>query len=275
MAVAPEIPMPAVDFNIILAQSWDKILLAIIALIVGFFIVRYIVSYITGLAGKKSKVSKIALTQVSRAISTILYGIIILVALGFLGVNVNGIIISISAFLALVLGFGLNDTVNNIASGIWITSMNAFDMSDEVDIGGHHGTVINLSIMATEIKKLDNTRVIIPNGKVWNSAIVNVSRMPTRMLVIPFGIGYGSSVDDAYNLALNVVKKHPEVHDSPAPIVRFVEMADSSVNLQLRAWTDTGNYYQVKSDVNKMLYNDLAEGGIEIPFPQMDVNLKQ
>jgi len=275
MAAVPEIPVPAIDLHAILAQSWDKILLAIIALVVGFFIVRYIVAYITGMAEKKSKVSRIALTQVSRAISTILYAIIILTALGFLGVKVDGIILSISAFLALVLGFGLNETVNNIASGIWITSMNAFDKSDEVDIGGHYGIVMNMSIMATEIKKLDNTRVIIPNGKVWNSAIVNVSRMPTRMLIIPFGISYGSSVDAAYDLALNVTKKHPEVHDNPAPIVRFVEMADSSVNLQLRAWTDTGNYYQVKSDVNKMLYNDLVKGGIEIPFPQMDVHLKK
>ncbi|MEA2034277.1 MAG: mechanosensitive ion channel family protein [Euryarchaeota archaeon] len=275
MAAVPEIPVPAIDLNVILAQSWGDILLAIIALVVGFFIVKYIVAYITGMAEKKSKVSRIALTQVSRLISTILYGIIILIALGFLGVEVNGIIISISAFLALALGFGLNDTVNNIASGVWITSMNAFDKFDEVEIGGHHGTVMNLSIMATEIKKLDNTRVIIPNGKVWNSAIVNVSRMATRMLIIPFGISYNSSVDNAYEVALNVAKKHPEVHDTPAPIVRFVEMADSSVNLQFRAWTDTGNYYQVKSDVNKMLYNDLVGAGIEIPFPQMDLHLNK
>ncbi|MCK4270099.1 MAG: mechanosensitive ion channel family protein, partial [Methanogenium sp.] len=219
--------------------------------------------------------SRIALTQVSRAISIVLYLIIILTALGFLGIDVDGVILSISAFLALVLGFGLNDTVNNIASGIWITSMNAFDKFDEVEIGGYHGTVMNMSIMATEIKKLDNTRVIIPNGKVWNTAIENLTRMPTRMLIIHFGISYNSSVDNAYEVALNVVKKHPEVHDSPAPIVRFVEMADSSVNLQLRAWTDTENYYQVKSDVNRMLYKDLVEGGIEIPFPQMDVHLNK
>jgi len=243
MAAVPEIPVPAIDLNTILAQSWENILLAIIALVVGFILVRYLVFYITGMAEKKSKMSRIALTQVSRVISTILYAIIILTALGYLGIDVDGIVISISAFLA-------------------ITSMNAFDKFDEVEIGGHHGTVMNLSIMATEIKKLDNTRVIIPNGKVWNSAIVNVSRMPTRMLIIPFGIGYNSSVDNAYEVALNVVKKHPEVHDS-------------SVNLQLRAWTDTENYYQVKSDINKMLYKDLVEGGIEIPFPQMDVHLNK
>jgi len=144
-----------------------------------------------------------------------------------------------------------------------------------VTIAGHRGYVKDMNIMATEVKLIDNTRVIIPNGKVWNNPIVNVSRMPTRMIVIEYSVSYDTVISEAVNVALRAARKHTKIHSSPAPIVRFKDMADSAVILQLRGWTDTEDYYPVKSELMTMLFEELNEAGIHIPYPQMDVHMKE
>jgi small conductance mechanosensitive channel len=169
----------------------------------------------------------------------------------------------------------MKDTINNLASGVWIAASKAYDINDEVEIAGKNGVVMDMNIMATELKQLDNTRVIVPNGNVWNSPITNVTRMPKRMIVLDYGVAYNTKIADAVRLALGIAERHDKLHKDPVPIVRFKQMADSAVVLQLRAWVDTDNYYPVKSEILTMLYDDLNAAGIGIPFPQVDVHLKQ
>jgi len=268
------VPDPGLDTGAILASSVDEIAFAIITLIAGYVIIRIIAGRITAFLEKGMNIPKIMANNLVKAIKLFLYLIVILLALSFLHVNIDAIMISIAAFIAFVLGFGMQDTINNLASGIWISASKAYDIDDEVDIAGHYGVVVDMNIMSTEIKKLDNTRVIIPNGKIWNNAIINVSKMPTRMLVVEYGVAYDTPVDAAIRVALEVAATHPRLHKDPAPIVRFKEMADSAVILQLRAWLDTDWYYPVKSDVLTALYNELRAAGIEIPFPQVDVHMR-
>lgn len=265
---------PGFDTGAMLASSVDEIALAIITLIVGYIIIRVIAARLTTSFEKGMNIPKIMANNLVKAIKLFLYLIVILLALSFLHVNIDAIMISIAAFVAFVLGFGMQDTINNLASGLWISAAKAYDIGDEVDIAGQYGVVMDMGIMSTEIKKLDNTRVIIPNGKVWNNSITNVSKMPVRMLVVDYGVAYGTPVDDAVRVALGVAAGHPQLHADPAPIVRFREMAESSIILQLRAWVDTDWYYPVKSDVLVALYNELGTAGIEIPFPQVDVHMR-
>jgi small-conductance mechanosensitive channel len=128
--------------------------------------------------------------------------------------------------------------------------------------------------MATELLTPDNVFVTIPNSQVWGSPIINASRMPTRRVDVPVGIGYGSSVDKAVQVAMDLMKAHELVLGDPAPAVVVTELADSSVNLQLRAWTETGNYWGVKGDLTKSILEALGPAGVEIPFPQLDVHMK-
>ncbi|MGC9434788.1 MAG: mechanosensitive ion channel family protein [Methanomicrobiales archaeon] len=268
------LPHQGLDAGANLASSLDEIALAIITLIAGYIIVRIIAGRLMASFEKGMNIPRIMAGNLVRAIRLFLYLIVILLALSFLHVDVDAIMISIAAFIAFVLGFGMQDTINNLASGIWISAAKAYDIDDEVDIAGHYGVVIGMNIMSTEIKKLDNSRVIIPNGKIWNNAITNVSKMPVRMLVVDYGVAYGTPVDEAIRVALEVAATHPRLHKEPAPIVRFREMADSAVILQLRAWVDTDWYYPVKSEVLTALYNELRGAGIEIPFPQVDVHMR-
>ncbi|MDD4300304.1 MAG: mechanosensitive ion channel family protein [Methanomicrobium sp.] len=260
-------------FEILKNQSVDHIIGAVLVLAVGYIVVKILVRQFTKIGERGLNIPALTMLQITRAVKIFLYFIIVMTALGILGFDVSGLMISIAAGISIILGFGLQDTVNNIASGVWISASRAYDLEDEVIIAGESGIVKNVSIMATELKKLDNTRVLVPNAKVWNSPITNVTRMDKKMIVADYGVGYETNINDAISVALAVADSDPRLHREPAPIVRFKEMADSAVILQLRVWVDTDDYYQAKSDVLKSLFEKLGEAGINIPFPQRDVHI--
>lgn len=265
---------PPVDVSMLDGITFENLVFALIVLIAGYVIAKIIVNRIDHYASKNTKMPKLMLINIIKALKLFLYIIVILFALSALGLDVGVYILSIFAFISIIISFGMKDTINNLASGVWIAASKAYDLNDEVDLAGKHGVVMDMNIMATEIKQLDNTRVIIPNGQVWNSPITNVTRMPARQIVADYGVAYDTDIQDAFNVALKVAGEHPKLHKDPEPIVRFKEMADSAVILQLRVWVDTDDYYPVKSDVLKMIYDGLYEAGISIPFPQVDVHMK-
>lgn len=265
---------PEFDFEKLSSITLEEIIFALIVLIAGYIIVKIIVNRAEHYFTKSTKMPKLMAINIVKAIKLFLYIIVVLFALGALGLEVGVYIVSIFAFLSIIMSFGMKDTINNLASGVWIAASKAYDIDDEVELAGKHGTVMDMNIMATEIKQLDNTRIIIPNGNVWNSPIVNVTRMPKRLIAVDYGVAYNTVIQDAVDVALKVADEHPKLHKDPNPIVRFREMADSAVVLQLRVWVDTDDYYPVKSDVLTGIYNGLNEAGIGIPFPQVDVHLK-
>ncbi len=99
-------------------------------------------------------------------------------------------------------------------------------------LSGLRGFVKGMNMMSTELKQLDNTRVVIPNGKVWNNPIINITRMPTQLIVLESPVSYNTVISDAVSVALKAAETHPKIHSDPEPIVRFKEMADSAVTLQ-------------------------------------------
>lgn len=268
-----EIPTPEINLAVLDKITPEAAIFALIVLIAGYIIVKIIVNRIEHYFTSSTRMPKVMAINIVKAIKMFLFIIVILFALDSIGIEVSMFIVSIFAFISIILSFGMKDTINNLASGVWIAASKAYDIDDEVELAGKHGTVMDMNIMATEIKQLDNTRIIIPNGKVWNSPILNVTRMPKRLIAVDYGVAYNTDVQDAIDVALKVADSHPKLHKDPKPIVRFKEMADSAVTLQLRVWVDTDDYYPVKSDVLTGLYNGLNEAGIGIPFPQRDVHI--
>ncbi|RLF76035.1 mechanosensitive ion channel family protein, partial [Thermococci archaeon] len=110
---------------------------------------------------------------------------------------------------------------------------------------------------------------------IWGSSIVNYTRMPTRRVNVDIGVAYGTDLDRAIKIAMELMENHSLVLKDPAPSVAITALADSSINLQLRAWTKTEDYWTVKGDLTKGIYNAYNKEGIEIPFPQLDVHLKR
>lgn len=268
-----DLPVDDIDFTPLSSASLESIVLTVIVLVVGYIVVRILAGRFEHYASKNTSLPKLMLINLVKIVKAFMYIIVILIALQTLGFDVAVFILSIFAFIAIIMSFGMRDTINNLASGLWIASSRAYDINDEVTLANEHGTVVAMTIMATEIKQLDNSRVIIPNGKVWNSPIINVTRMDKRLIAISFGVAYNTKIRDAMAIALKVADTHPKLHKDPAPIVRFSDMADSAIVLQLRVWVDTVDFYQTKSDIMEMLFDNLTEAGIGIPFPQMDVHL--
>jgi small-conductance mechanosensitive channel len=251
-----------------------QVVTAAVALVVGLIVARIILALFKR-SMRRTNLSDVLIEFLARFLSALLYVLVILLVLTSLGVTISSILVSLSAMVGLILGFGMSDTVNNIASGTWIAALRPIDIGEVVTINGKTGKVNAVGIMATELLTPDNVLMTIPNGQVWGTTIENYTRMPTRRADVSVGIAYGASVDRAVQVAMDAMKAHPLVLDEPEPAVALTELADSSVNLSVRPWTNTENYWAVKGDIAKAVLEGLPEAGIEIPFPQIDVHMKQ
>ncbi|MBP2031184.1 small-conductance mechanosensitive channel [Methanohalophilus levihalophilus] len=251
--------------------SLSDILFAIIILIIGYLVARML----TGLFSKglkKTKLPELVVEFLTRFLSSLLYVIVILAVLSVF-VNMSAVVLGLSAVIGLILGFGMQDTLTNIGAGLWIAALRPIDKNEYVEVNGSSGTVSAVGIMATELLTPDNKIITIPNSLVWGSPIVNATRMPTRRVDVNVGISYSTDLDRAIEIALYVMKGNQSVLNEPAPAVVTTELADSSVNLQLRAWVKTADYWAVKGDLTNNIFKTYNEQGIEIPFPQLDVHL--
>ena len=251
-----------------------QLISALVILIVGYIIAKILVSVFKK-SMRKTKLPPLVVEFLGRFLAILLYITVIIVALGAVGISVSPLILGLSAVIGLILGFGLQDTLTNLAAGVWIAALRPIDIGEVVEVSGQTGNVSGIGLMSTELKTPDNKIITIPNKLVWGSIIVNYTRMPTRRVDVDVGVAYGTDLDRAVKLAMDLMKNHPLVLDEPEPTVVITALADSSINLQLRAWAKTENYWTVKGDLTKGIYELYTKEGIEIPFPQLDVHLKK
>ncbi|RZN37453.1 MAG: mechanosensitive ion channel family protein [Methanophagales archaeon ANME-1-THS] len=251
-----------------------QVLTAVIILVIGWMAARIIIAVFRKEV-RKTKLPELVMEFIARVLGALLYVVVILLAVSALGISVSSVTLGLSAVIGLILGFGLQDTMTNLFAGIWLAAFRPIDKDEVVTTNGMTGKVNAVGIMSTELLTPDNQFITIPNKLVWGSVTVNYSRMPTRRVDLAAGISYASDVDRAIQIALDLMKKHLLVLKDPAPAVVVSELADSSVNLQLRAWTKTEDYWTVNFDLTKEILETFRREGIEIPFPQMAVHLKR
>ena len=252
--------------------TFFNVLSSLIVLIAGIIVAKILANtFKNGL--KRTQLPELVTEFLSKFLLAFLYVAVILAVVATLGVDISSVVVGLSAVIGLILGFGMQDTLTNLAAGIWIATLRPFDKGEYVSVSGHSGSVHEVGFMATELLTPDNKLITIPNKVIWGSAIENATRMPTRREDVSVGISYDTKVDHAVQVALDLMKEHPKVLPEPVPAVVTTELADSSVNLQLRAWTTTPEYWGVKGDLTKGILKAYKESGIEIPFPQLDVHL--
>ncbi len=201
---------------------------------------------------------------------TILIGIV--VALSVLGINIGPLVAAIGA-VGFVVGFALQGTLSNFASGIMILLYRPYDIGDFVNVAGVSGTVSAMSLVSTTIKTPDNQTIIVPNNSIWGGVITNITGNNTRRVDMTFGIDYSDDIPKAQKVLEDILEKHPKVLKDPAPVVKLHELADSSVNFVVRPWTKTSDYWDVYWDVTRAVKERFDTEGISIPFPQQDVHL--
>ncbi len=248
------------------------LIISLIVLVLGFIAVQVAV-YIFKKSLRKSKLPPLVISFMGSFMSVILYVVVILMAVSTVGIDIGSVVLGFSAVFGLILGFGLQDTMNNVFSGIWIAALRPLDKDERVEVQGKEGIVSSVGLMATELLKPDNTRITIPNKLVWDQPIVNYSRMSKRRVDVPVGISYDGNIDKAVKVAMDFLEDHDEVLDDPEPEVSVNGLGDSSVDLVLKGWTEKDKYWKVKFNLTKGIFKAYNQADIEIPYPQQDVHL--
>jgi small-conductance mechanosensitive channel len=261
-------PIPYIGISII------KVIWAILVFIIGWIISK-IISSIFRRGLNKTALPDILKDFICNAIYALLIIAVVLIAVSVLGANVGSVVIGLSAVIGLVLGFGLQDTMTNLAAGFWIALIRPYDKGDVITTNGLTGKVHNVEVLSTELLTPDNKVIFISNKDVWGKPIINYTREPIRRVDVNVGVAYGTNLDEAIQLAIEFMKNNSLILNDPSPAVVITELADSSINLQLRAWTKTEDYWTVMNDLTKGIYELYSSKGIEIPFPQMDVHIKK
>lgn len=203
------------------------------------------------------------------------YFIIIIVLVAILsqfGVQTASIIAALGA-AGLAIGLALQGTLSNIAAGVMLLFLRPFQVGDYIDAEGIGGTVDELGLFTTQMRTADGIYVSVPNSSIWNRQIMNYSRLPTRRIVIPVGISYSDDIDQAQQILMELMQGDSRVLQSPEPQVLVTGLGDSSVDLSVRCWSSTGDYWGLLWDLNKASKELLEHAGITIPFPQRELRI--
>ena len=202
---------------------------------------------------------------------TLIIGLILV--LSFLGMDVAPLFALVGG-ASFILAFAMQETIANFFSGLMIMLNKPFDEDDYVDFEGFAaGTVKQTNLISTTISTVDNKIVVIPNNRVWHSVITNVTASATRRVDMVFGISYSDSIGDAIKLLEELVAAHPLALEAPEPIICVGELADSSVNLLCRPWSNSEDYWTLYWDMQQLVKERFDIEGISIPFPQRSVHL--
>lgn len=209
--------------------------------------------------------------------SLVKYGLYILLALTILqrfGVQTTSIVAAIGS-VGVAIGLALQGSLSNFAGGVIILLIKPFKVGDYVIQGSLEGTVSEIQLFYTTLTTPDNRKIIIPNGQLADNSLINATASDTRRLDIKVGISYNSDVKLAKDLLLKLGENDPDTlkEEGKAPMAAVEELADSSVNMLLRVWTQTDKYWDVKFRLTEAVKFAFDEAGIEIPFNQLDVHL--
>ena len=251
-----------------------------VSIIVGiliFFIGKMIAGRISGWTEKrllKSKVDKAVAGFASSILYALMFAGIVLMALGQIGVETTSFIAILGA-AGLAVGLALQGSLSNFASGVLIILLRPFKTGDFVEVGGQMGTVDRIELFHTYLKTLDNRSVILPNSSVMDDAIINFSAHSTRRLDLTIGISYDADIRQARDLMKGILDNDERVLKDPAYAIFVSELADSSVNFSVRAWVNSSDLLQFKSDLLEKVKYTFDENGVGIPYPQMDVHLSK
>ncbi|MBB1405249.1 mechanosensitive ion channel family protein [Pseudoalteromonas sp. SG44-5] len=251
-----------------------KVILALVILIASGVIARAVKRAVNGSKSPLNKLDKTLLPIISRLSSYLVYIIGSLFILDIFGVNTASLV-ALMAAAGLAIGLALKSTLSNIAAGIMLLILRPFKVGDFIDASGTSGTVSEINLFTTIFKTTDGLYIASPNGKVWGGNIKNFTRNGKRRMDIVVGISYADSIDDGLNVLKQIASSEERLLAEPAPKVMVVSIAESSVNLQLRAWTVNGDYWQTVWDLNKRVKESIEQAGLTIPFPQRTLHLPE
>ena len=222
--------------------------------------------------GSNLNLSELAHRMIVSTVSNLVMIFGLLIALSQLGISLGPLLAGLGV-AGFIIGFALQNTLSNFASGIMILLYRPYDVGDLIDVGGVYGEVNKMTLVSTSILTLDNQMIVVPNNKIWGDVIKNVTAQDMRRVDMVFGIAYNDDITKAEEILNDILRSHDKILDNPEPMVRLHTLGESSVDFVVRPWVKIDDYWDVYWDVTKTVKLRFDDEGISIPFPQRDVHV--
>jgi len=266
------------DFSKLLNTVYELLTvygLRVISAVVIFIVGRWVALGVAKVIERimiKSKVDETLVSFVRHLSYVALLAFIVIAALNQLGIQTASFIAVLGA-AGLAIGLALQGSLGNFAAGVLMIIFKPFKVGDFIEGGGVAGIVENIEIFTTQLKTPDNKTIIIPNAKLTGDNITNFNVKGTRRVDFVFGIGYGDDIDKARRIIKEIIDQDERVMREPEPVIVVSDLADSSVNLTVRAWTSAADYWSFYFDTIENVKKQFDAQGVSIPFPQRDVHI--
>lgn len=244
---------------------------AILIYVIGRWVAKIIVKSVVNLMGR-AKVDEALRKFAGSIINAVLTVFIVIAALEQLGFDTTSIM-AVFAAAGLAVGLALKDSLSNFSSGVMLIMFKPFSLGDVINAGGSTGTVEKIQIFNTIMRTGDNQEIIIPNSHIYGGSIINLTKRTTRRIDLVIGIGYDDNIGKAKQIIEDIISKHTLILADPAPTIMVLELGESSIDLAVRPWVNTPDYWGVRSDLLQEIKETFDKEGISIPYPQRDLHI--
>jgi len=255
-----------------LATYWLQVVAAVVIFVLGRWLANMI-SKLVARAMTKAKVDPTLTNFVKNLCHIALLAFVVIAALKKLGIPMTEFTVVIGA-AGLAIGFALQGSLSNFAAGVMLIIFKPFKVGDFVELAGKMGTVKEIQLFNTILNSPDNVRIIIPNGQVTGSNIMNFTVNGTRRIDLVIGVSYGDDLKKAHQVIENVISGDERILKEPAYTIAVSELGESSVNFVVRPWVNATDYWSVRFDITEKIKLALDKNGITIPYPQRDIHMK-
>ncbi len=269
-------------------MSWEKLgdliqtqginlLSGLLVLAAGFILVKYLLK-ISSRYLKKIKIEPTLESFLNNLVRLILYIIVILTAAGVMGIPMTSVL-TLIASAGVAVSLAMQGALSNLVGGVMLLLLKPIRVGEYVRIGDANasieGTVTGIGAFYTELKMPDHRRISIPNSSLTNTPIINFNREGTRRLDMTFSLSYQTDIDKAMEVLEKLAKDHPAVFTDPAPVVHLSNLGESGMDFLVRIWCKSEDYWDINFYLIEEGKRRLDAAGMEIPYPQMDVHMKE
>ena len=251
----------------------QTLLAAVVIFLVGFFVIKWVCKLLNKLLARNEKLDPSIRGIGISAIRILLLFLLILTCADKLGLPTNSIITLLGTF-GLAFSLAMQNSLSNLAGGLFILGSKPFETGDYIDVPGAEGTVSKVGFIHTILTTVDNKQIHVPNSTITGSIVTNYSQCETRRVDLTIPVSYECSLEQAKKVIEDVISKDERVLQEPAaPFVRVWNLGGSAVDIMVRVWCKSGDYWELRSALLENIKITLDKEGINIPYSQLDVHL--
>jgi small conductance mechanosensitive channel len=256
------------------SYGWaTKTLLAVFILFGGWILAGFLSNMVSKILEKKGFDDTLR-PFISNIILWLMRVVVFIVAASSVGIETTSLVALIGA-IGFAIGMALQGSLGNLAGGVMLLIFRPIKVGDFIIAQGESGVVDEIQLFHTIVITMDGKTIYLPNGALSSGNITNVSKKPERRVDSVFGISYQDDIDKARAIIMKVVEADNRILKEPAPAVPLINLGDSSVDLEVRAWVKSADYWAVMFELKENVKKAFDREGISIPFPQMDVHLEK